>query len=351
MNQKILLYGVTGYTGKLCAQEMLAQGLRPLVAARSAGVAEVAAELGCEFVQFGLDDTAVVAAQLQDIDVVINTAGPFALTQKALVTACIATGTHYLDIAGEVADVQTVHAFDEQAREAGAMLLPGAGFGMVPTDIAAVLAQEKLPDATRLTLVFATEGGASRGTLKTVLKDIDKLGVVRRDGELVSARAGEKSLTVTVVGEKITAVSNPWRGDLFTAGVSTGIPHIETYSTYPGLVVQMMHGRFLWVRNLLLNYFLRFLPEGPSVKQLAAGRTLVWAQVANDAGQTAEVSVVGPEAYLFTARTVTAVTKRVLAGQAEAGFQTPAVLGTDLLREIEGVVVYENTAVGQAKLT
>lgn len=339
MNSQILLYGVTGYTGKLCAEEMLAQGLRPLVAARSAGVADVAQDLGCEFVQFGLDDPAVVAKHVADVDVVVNTAGPFALTQKALVRACIATGTHYLDIAGEVADVQTVYAFAEQAAEAGVMLLPGAGFGMVPTDIAAVLAKEKQPDATHLTLVFATEGGASRGTLKTVLKDIANTGVMRREGQLVPAPPGEKELTVTVADKEITAVSNPWRGDLFTAGLSTGIPNIETYSTYPGLVVHMMHGRFLWIRNLLLNYFLRFLPEGPSAKQLAEGRTLVWAQVANDAGQTAEVSVVGPEAYLFTARTVTAVTKRLLAGQAEAGFQTPAVLGTDLLPEIEGVVV------------
>ena len=52
---KILIYGATSYTGKLCAKEMLKHGIEPILAARSKNVQDIAKEFGCDHAIFGLE--------------------------------------------------------------------------------------------------------------------------------------------------------------------------------------------------------------------------------------------------------------------------------------------------------
>jgi short subunit dehydrogenase-like uncharacterized protein len=332
----VLIYGATGYMGKLCARALGKQGVRPILAGRSTAVQGVANSLNCPAAVFSVDTPTEITPHLAGVTVVINLAGPFVKTQKALIEACLTQQCHYIDIAGEVNEMETAFAFDAAARQAGIMVLPGAGFGVVPTDIAARLAKERLPEATDLTIYYATEGGASRGTLKTVLTDIHKSGVRRVNGTFVTAQPAESSATFTVAGKRFTAVYNPWRADLFTAGLSTSIPNIQTYSVFPGFVVQMMKGRLLWLRDLLLKRLLNFLPEGPSEKQLQQGSTYVMAVAANQTTK-ATVALKGPEAYQFTALCVSAITTQILAGAYAPGFQTPAYYGKPLLDRIDKV--------------
>lgn len=332
----VLLYGASGYMGKLCAREMLNRGLRPVLAGRSDAVTTVAAALGCEAAVFGLEDARRIERRLAGVTLVINLAGPFQATQRPLIRACLATGCHYIDIAGEVDEMRSAFAFDEAARDTGIMLMPGAGFGVVPTDIAALMAAQSLPDASELVILYATEGGVSRGTLQTVLRNIEQPGVRRVDGALVPARPAESHRAFTAAGRTLSAVYNPWRADLFTAGLSTGIPNIRTYSVFPGPIVRMMNGRLLWLRDLVLDRLLRFLPEGPSARQLRRGATYVTAIAANAAEEKA-VSLKGPEAYLFTARCVRAIAARVIGGESAPGFRTPACFGKGLLDAVEDV--------------
>jgi short subunit dehydrogenase-like uncharacterized protein len=139
----VLIYGAIGYMGKLCTKEMLKQGIHPILAGRSDTVRAIAQELNCQSAVFDLADR---------VEIERNLAGPFKRTQKPLVEACLATRCHYIDIAGEVDEMQSVFAFDEAAKRSGIMLMPGAGFGVVPTDIAAYMAKERLPDASSLTI-------------------------------------------------------------------------------------------------------------------------------------------------------------------------------------------------------
>ncbi len=332
----VLVYGANGYMGKLCAQELVEQGVRPILAGRSDTVHAVAQAFDCPAAEFDLEDEQAIVQRLDDVALVINLAGPFRKTQAPLIKACLQTNTHYMDIAGEVDEMRSAYAFDAAAREADIMLLPGAGFGVVPTDIAANVAQAQLPDASSLTILYATEGGASRGTLKTVLGDIQQPGVQRVNGEMVSARAAESSRDFTVAGKRFTAVFNPWRADLFTAGISTGIPNIQTYTVFPGFVVQMMRGRLGWLRNLILNQLIRLLPEGPSAKQLREGSTYVRV-IAATADEEKSVALRGPEAYWFTAQCLVEISAEILNGNVAAGFQTPAYFGKELLDRIAGV--------------
>ena len=72
--------------------------------------------------------------------------------------ACLRTRTHYLDITGEVAVFESLATRDAEARAAGVMLLPGAGFDVVPSDCLAAHLRRRLPTATHLALGFAALG-------------------------------------------------------------------------------------------------------------------------------------------------------------------------------------------------
>ncbi len=341
-----LLYGTTGYTGGLIARQALSQGLRPLIAGRTeAKLKQQATEWGVEYRVFSLDDAAAMDEALADVAVVLNTAGPFARTAQPLVEGCLRTKTHYLDIAGEAPEFEALVTQDEAAKAAEVMLMPGVGFGIVPTDCMAAHLQERLPSATHLTLAFETEGGVSQGTLRTLFKDLHKTGGVRLNGAFVPARPAEKQRLIDFGQGPTKAVLNPWRGDLSTAFYSTGIPNIETYSVFPGFLVGLMRASgtlgWLWSSGPvqgLLTRLIKQLPAGPSDEELATGLTRVWGEVTDVNGQRAVSRLHGPEAYLFTALTALAIVDRILAGQVNTGFQTPAqVFGSDFVLSIAGV--------------
>lgn len=94
-----MIYGANGYTGELIAREAVRQGLRPILAGRNQSKVEaLAQELALEFRAFGLDDIDLISAQLRGLHLVLHCAGPFSLTSKPMMQACIQTGAHYLDI-------------------------------------------------------------------------------------------------------------------------------------------------------------------------------------------------------------------------------------------------------------
>jgi short subunit dehydrogenase-like uncharacterized protein len=333
---EILIYGAAGYTGRLCAEELVRTGLRPRLGGRNEAVRVTARHLDLKATIFDLSEPREIEQHLRGVSLLLNLSGQFLTTQKPLIEACLASGTHYVDLAGEVEDTSNAFAFDERARRANIMIMPGAGFNVAPSDIAAGLAKQSLPDANELVIALATDGGVSRGTLKGMLSHIEHPGHRRVGGVLVTARPAETNLDFQVAGRKFCAVYDPWLGDLFTAGVSTGIANISTYSVLPRLAVVMMKGRLLWLRDLILNHLLPLFPEGSSARQLRNGRTYVLAVASN--GKTQQrVALTGPEAYRFTVLCLREISRMVIAGKWSPGFQTPALYGRELLDGIEGV--------------
>jgi short subunit dehydrogenase-like uncharacterized protein len=338
MKNQILIYGANGYTGKLIAQQFIKAGLTPILAGRSHKVLEIAQKLGLNSRVFSLAQPNEIINQLADIQVLINLAGPFAKTNLPLAQACIASQTHYLDIAGEVPEFEGLFQLNESAQQAGAMLMPGAGFGVVPTDAVAWYLKQQMPDAQQLSLAFATEGGVSQGTLRTVLKDLPKTGVKVQNTTFIPAKPAEKALAFKVANQNLLGVTNPWRADLFTAQLSTQIPNIETYSAFPAPLRFMMRNG-LWFKWFLESNFLakliNLLPEGPSEKELQKGKTYVFGRVQNLQNQSIKAILLGPEAYLFTALTAVEITRQILAGHFKAGFQTPSqVYGTEIIEKL-----------------
>ena len=344
---QLLIYGATGYTGRLIAAQAARQGLRPILAGRTRERLEALASTlgGHEIRTFELDDPQAVRAALADVTAVLSVAGPFRRTARALVDACLHTGTHYLDIAGEVPEFEALLGRDAEARARGVMLLPGVGFGVVPTDCLALYLKNRLPDATGLTLAFETTGGASRGTALTVIEDLPRGGVLRRNGRLDRVGTGSSARNVDFGAGPKRALVNPWRGDLTTAFVSTGIPNIESFSVMPSPMRELVSlSPYLgwlfatpFVHNALRKQAAK-QPEGPTASQRAAGSTRIWGQVENARGQKIGARLAGPDAYDFTALSAAAAAARVLGGRATPGFQTPATLfGPDFVLEIPGV--------------
>lgn len=325
-----LIYGAGGYTGRLIASELARRDHPMVLAGRSeAPLRDLPVHPGSTVRVFALDDSREVARGLEGVSAVLNAAGPFSRTALPLARACLARGVHYMDIAGEVAEHEALLALADEARAAGAMVLPGVGFGCVPTELAAVEAARRLGmQPERIVLAYETVGGASRGTLDTLLRIIHCPGVQRRDGALVATRPGAVRRKLDLGGGSALVVTNPWRADLISVFVSLGVANIETLATFPAAARFLMS----WPRltasragQALVERTIRTAPAVPSAQQLAAGSTRVLAQAfASD--QVATVTLRGPEAYVFTARTAAALAERALQGAAIPGFVTPSML-------------------------
>ena len=113
-----MLYGATGATGTLIAEEAIRRGHQPVLAGRSAKtLASLGKRLGLPWIAVGLDEPGQLEQVVSEVDAVLNAAGPFIATAPPLVQACLAAGTHYLDIAGEIPVLQHLFGRDQAARE------------------------------------------------------------------------------------------------------------------------------------------------------------------------------------------------------------------------------------------
>lgn len=348
-----LIYGAYGYSGRLAARLAVQRGERPILAGRDgAAVRELAAELGLDHRAVALDDPAGLRRALDGVAVVAHCAGPFDLTAAPMVDACLATGTHYVDITGEVDVFEAIFARHDEARAAGVVLLPGAGFDVVPTDCLAALLHRALPAATSLELAFLAFGGSSRGTTKSALRGLAEGNLRRADGRLVPTPFGHPRRVVPFPSGEREVGAVRW-GDLATAYRSTGIPTITTYTRVPrpkgfagSLTESALRGlaRFGLTRELANRVVTRGV-TGPDEARRARSGCEIWGAVRDDSGRSHEATLTGPNGYDLTADALTRVVRYVAAGTGpggaiEPGAVTPSMaLGADFVRELDGVSV------------
>ena len=195
----MLIYGANGYTGELVAREAVRRGLTPTLAGRDErgrGGAR-ASRSPSPGGPLGSTIPAAVTGASPALAPSSTAPGPFVRTSRPMVDACLAAGIHYLDITGEIAVFESILTRDAEARRAGAVLLPGIGFDVVPTDCLARELQSRLPDATHLDLAFVAEGGGwSRGTLATMIESLPHAGAMRRNGRIVPLPLAAESMEI-----------------------------------------------------------------------------------------------------------------------------------------------------------
>ena len=338
-----LIYGANGYTGELITRFAAERGMRPVLAGRSEKkVAEIAERHSLEYRILGLDETAKLDAALNEVDMVLHCAGPFSLTSRPMVEACIRNEKHYTDITGEIAVFEACAAMDQKAKEAGVMLMPGVGFDVVPSDCLALHLKNRLPTATHLTLAFYGMGRLSHGTQATMTMNVGKGGAIRKDGRITPVPAAWKTRGIDFGEVTKTGVTIPW-GDVATAFHSTGIPNIEVYTVVPPSALKMMKlsrylGWLLATKPLQSILQKQIPPGGPTDDERERGKTLMWGEARDDAGNRVEARQQGPEGYTLTALAALNITKKILGVNYTPGFQTPAkAYGAELVLEVEGV--------------
>jgi short subunit dehydrogenase-like uncharacterized protein len=337
-----LIYGANGYTGELITKFAAEQNLKPILAGRNAEKVEALAKRsGFDFRVFDLADSVKVDAALSEVEFVLHCAGPFSITSKPLVEACLRNKKHYLDITGEIAVFEAMAQLDKRAKDAGIMIMPGVGFDVVPSDCLAKHLKNRLPGATHLTLAFYGLGKISHGTQATMTMNVGNGGAIRENGVIKSVPAAYKTREIDFGEVKKTGVTIPW-GDVSTAFYSTEIPNIEVYTVIPDAQLTLLklsrYVGWLLATSPVQSILQSQIPTGgPNDEERANGKTFLWGE-ASDSGKKVESRQFGMEGYTMTALTALKISEKILDGNFCTGFQTPAkCYGADLILEIEGI--------------
>jgi len=341
-----MIYGANGYTGAMAAREAVARGMKPVLAGRNAlPIAALASELGLQHRIFDLTDAAASAAGLLGMGTVLHCAGPFSATAKPMLEACLANRTHYLDITGEIDVFALAHRRHQRALEAGIVVMPGAGFDVVPTDCMAAQLKREMPEATTLVLAFEAGGGPSPGTAKTSVEGLGAGGRARIGGVLKKVPLAWKVRFFERDGEQRLAMTIPW-GDVYTAFVSTGIPNIEVFMCVSPATVKNLR-RLRWLSPVLglapvqslLKHGVAKKILGPSEATRAKTGCVVWGEASDAEGHTLRRRLRTPNGYALTVTASLGIVERLLRDPpAQGGYYTPSMLmGADYVLSLPGV--------------
>jgi short subunit dehydrogenase-like uncharacterized protein len=149
----IVVYGATGYTGRLVA-EYLAQhyaGTGPtwaMAGRDQAKLAQVRDLIGAPgntpLIEANSDDPASMAALAQSARVILTTVGPYQLYGEPLVKACVEAGTDYADLCGEPGWMrEMIDRYHDAAKASGARIAFSSGFDSIPFDLGVLMLQKE----------------------------------------------------------------------------------------------------------------------------------------------------------------------------------------------------------------
>ena len=233
--------------------------------------------------------------------------------------------------------LESLAARDAQAKAAGIVLLPAAGFDVVPSDCLAAHVAARLPSATHLRISIGGFGGFSRGTARTMVEGIAWGTRVRRDGRIVELPSPPRGSADFGRGPRRT-VGLGW-GDVSSAWYSTRVPNIAVYfEAFPAMAAAA--GLPAGLRRLiaggaaqrLINRGIDRLPPGPTAAARARARSTFLAEAWDAQGRGAASRMETPEGYTLTALTALETARRVAAGTVPAGFHTPVTaFGPDFI--------------------
>lgn len=318
MTARILLFGATGYTGRLTAHSLVRQGAAPVLVARSADrVQGLAAELGgLETAVADVSRPDSVHDLVQPGDVLISTVGPFLRFGEPAVRAAAEKGAHYLDSTGEGPFIREVfEKWGPVAAGNGVGLLTAFGFDYVPGNLAAGLAlAEAGPDAVAVDVGyfpvgFKTSGGTRASIAGMMLED----GFAFRDGRLQAERAGRRRRTFDVRGKQLTGVSLPGSEHLGLAAVHPTLREVGVFLGVPPLAASVLSASTALSTPVRSSAALRGLggkaaarfvkgsTGGPSAAERADSTHTMVAEARSAAGEVlATVTLAGPDPYDFT---------------------------------------------------
>jgi short subunit dehydrogenase-like uncharacterized protein len=313
----VVLYGATGYTGRLVAQELARRGVPRVLSGRDpVKLARLGEEQSAPVRAVGLEDEHGLRELLAEASVVINCAGPFTLAGDGVSRAAIDTGTHYVDSTGEQPFIAMM--FDRHgaaAERAGVALLPALGFDFLPGDLIARIAADDHEPLRELVLAYAIEGfGMTRGTLRSALEMMKGGDLAYEDGGLRPAPSGvyrahydfpepigRQAVSRYPSGEAITVPRHTQTRRLVSLlTTSTAAPHPVAAALMPYMQPALGLSLRTPLRGLLQRA-VGSLPEGPSESARRAAEWTIVADAHGEDGSRGRAVVRGRDVYGITA--------------------------------------------------
>jgi len=228
----LIVYGATGFTGRLVAEYLSTYptgSIRWAMAGRSrAKLAEIRDLIGAPpdlpLVIADADRPETLRALVEQTTVVLTTVGPYQLYGSALVAACAAAGTHYVDLCGEPAWMRDmIDAHEAEAKRTGARIVFSCGFDSIPFDLGVLTLQEAAASifgrpAPRVKgRVRKMQGGFSGGTAASLKAT---LAAAARQPSLVKLLTNPFALTPDFSGPSQPAGIVPGFDDTLNAWVA-----------------------------------------------------------------------------------------------------------------------------------
>jgi Saccharopine dehydrogenase NADP binding domain len=319
--QRIVIFGATGYTGRLIAERLVAQGARPVLAGRSLSrLEELAGSLGgLEVVRADVMRQNSVFDLVGADDVLVSTVGPFVKWGEPALRAAVAAGCTYLDSTGEPPFIRRVfEEFGPPAERSGARLLTAMGYDFAPGALAGALALEAAgPEATRVDVGYYALGGGpsslSSGTRESLVGVTLDDGHAYRDGRVRTVRPAERVRSFMVAGKSREAISVGGAEHFGLPAAYGGLREVNVYLGWFGpLARPLQAGSFVgeFVRKVpLTTTAMKFAGEralglvgGPEPGTTPGGRSWIAAEAYDAAGRKlSEVDLAGVDGYAFTA--------------------------------------------------
>jgi short subunit dehydrogenase-like uncharacterized protein len=296
-----LLYGATGRTGTLIAEEAVARGHRPVLAGRDPDrLRHLAERLNLSWAAGPVTD---MARLLGDARLVLLAAGPFGVTSPPVLRACLDAGVHYLDLANEIPVVSAALGVGDLAQKRGITVLPAVGFGTVASDGLARYVADQVPAAVQLDVaILLGTDGSSAGARASTLQALAAGGRIRSGGRLVRTRLGAGAHRQrTPIGDR-TLVPVP-TGDLVVTAHTTGIADITV--SFP-LPMPPAAAKLVMPVLPVLARASGKLPSRAkrpdSTKGPASVESYLWARARAADGRNAQAWMGTGEGYAYTAR-------------------------------------------------
>lgn len=201
MTGPIAVYGATGYTGRLVAEELAHRGVELVLAGRDRDKLEAVAQgvagivprdapggepVGLPRVEaVPIDDPAGLRSLFGGCAAVISCAGPFTLHGEPVLAAAVDAGAHYLDTTGEQPFIRLAfEGYGRRAEKAGVAVLPAMGYDYVPADLLVALTARGVDPIDRIRVGYHSPFQPSRGTARSSLEMFKGGDLEWRDGTL-----------------------------------------------------------------------------------------------------------------------------------------------------------------------
>ncbi|MBF6148643.1 MULTISPECIES: DUF5938 domain-containing protein [Nocardia] len=218
-DKRVVVYGASGYTGRLICEYLREYNIPFLAAGRDHGRVKAAVEAvpGIDTVDHEIVEvehtTAALAEAFRGADVVLNTVGPFARYGHEVVQACLEIGAHYTDTNGEqnwMIDAQDRYSADFASR--GLLLTPGLAQMYSIGEIAANICLEN-PGLDTLDIQVFWKGHPTVASTNTILTNAAfAKAYYLEQNEYVEWPPEEGLYTVSVPGQHELGLALPWGG-------------------------------------------------------------------------------------------------------------------------------------------